>query len=154
MKNEKGKIRVVDWSPLNWLYVLFNTMEEFVRVVPAGRIVPSLAKAFNWIDSKTLSVSLREPVSFHNGQPYNAKVVQRNFEEVKKWYAPHPPGTWLNLPEGTELEIMNSHEVIFHFPYPEGLALGKFRAQHQGNDLFWEVLGFGYKKLGTAEGHW
>jgi hypothetical protein len=33
-------------------------------------------------------------------------------------------------------------------------VLGKMRGMHIPSTRFWEDIGFGYKKLGTGEGHW
>jgi ABC-type transport system substrate-binding protein len=149
-----GTIHVVDPSPLNWLYILFNTMEEAVRADHAGRIISSLSSEHQWIDDTTLELELREGVYYHNGQLFTSKNVRQNYHELKRWIAPHPPGTWLNLPKGTSLEVVDDYTVRFHFPKPDGLALGKMRVHHYANDLFWKNIGFGYAKLGTAEGHW
>lgn len=149
-----GSIHVVDPSPLNWLYVLFHTMEEAVRTDHLGRIVPSLAKDFYWVNETTLQLDLRKGVMFHNNEPFTSDHVLQAFDQVKPWIAPHPPGTWVNLPEETTLEQVDMYTVRFHFPKQDGLALGKLRAHHYPNTIFWKSLGFGYKKLGTAEGHW
>ncbi|WP_078546742.1 ABC transporter substrate-binding protein [Litchfieldia alkalitelluris] len=149
-----GSINVVDSSPLNWLYTLFHAVEEAVGADHQGRIIPSLAKKVHWVDETTLELELRKGVRFHNNEPFNADYVLRAFNEIKPWIAPHPPGTWVNLPDGTRLEKEDLYKVRYYFPKPEGLALGKLRAHHFTNMLFWNQLGFGYKKLGTAEGHW
>jgi ABC-type transport system substrate-binding protein len=149
-----GTIYVVDPSPLNWLYVLFNTMEEAVRADHEGRIIPSLASNLIWIDNTTLELELRNGVVFHNGQSFTSDDVKENFDQIEPWFAPHPPGTWLNLPKGRKLEVVDTYTVRLHFPKPDGLALGKLRGYHFANTLFWQQLGFGYAKLGTAEGHW
>jgi ABC-type transport system substrate-binding protein len=149
-----GTVHVVDPSPLNWLYVLFNTMEEAVRADHEGRIIPSLATSTKWIDDTTLELDLRQGVRYHNGQPFSSADVKQNFDQIEPWFAPHPPGTWLNLPKGRKLEVIDAYTVRIHFPKPDGLALGKLRAYHFANTLFWQCLGFGYAKLGTAEGHW
>ncbi|MFC4321771.1 ABC transporter substrate-binding protein [Litchfieldia salsa] len=149
-----GTIHIVDPSPLNWLFVLFNTMEEAVGTDREGRIVPALATSTKWVNEKTLELKLREGVLFHNNEPFTAEHVIKAFNEIKPWIAPHPPGTWVNLPEETSLEKVDEFTVQFHFPKPEGLALGKLRAHHYATFQFWDKLGFGYRKLGTAEGHW
>jgi ABC-type transport system substrate-binding protein len=149
-----GEIRVVDPSPLNWLYILFNTMEEVIRADHLGRIVPALATDTEWLNDKTLEVRLRKDVYFQNGQPFSAENIKRNFIEMNRWDAPHPPGTWLNLPKNTVCEIIDDQTVHFHFPKPDGLAVAKMRAFHIGNHLFWKNLGFGYAKIGSGEGHW
>jgi ABC-type transport system substrate-binding protein len=149
-----GTIIVVDPSPLNWLYVLFNTMEEAVRANREGRIIPSLAKNLKWIDDTTFELQLRKDVVYHNGQPFTSSDIKDNFSQVDSWLAPHPPGTWLNLSEGWKLEVVDAYTVRLHFPRPDGLVLGKLRSYHFANKLFWQTIGFGYAKLGTAEGHW
>lgn len=154
MHNPVGMIYVVDPSPLNWLYILFNTMEEPVRADHLGRLIPSLATKATWLEDNVLELELRKTVYFQNREPFNASTVSHNFNQMQLWFAPHPPGTWLNLPQETTLEIIDPHTVRFHFPQPEGLALFKMRAFHQGNLLFWQSLGFGYATLGTGEGRW
>lgn len=149
-----GKIHVVDPSPLNWLFVLFNTMEELVRADREGYITPSLASNFEWINDTTLEVTLRNGVSFHNGKQFTAHHLARSFVEEQRWRSPHPPGTWLNVSRETELEVVDDFTVRFIFPKPDGLVKGKMRAIHIGNDLFWNTLGFGYAKERSGEGRW
>ncbi|MBM6616872.1 ABC transporter substrate-binding protein [Bacillus suaedaesalsae] len=150
----KGMIYVVDPSPLNWLYVLFNTMEEAVRASRTGKIIPSLASRLKWINEKTLELQLRDGVTFQNGEEFTANHVKQNFNQEEPWIAPHPPGTWLNLVKGRKVEFVDLYKVHIHFPSIDGLALGKLRSYHFANHLFWQKLGFGYEKFGTAEGHW
>ncbi|CAN5884286.1 hypothetical protein BH23ACT10_BH23ACT10_31280 [soil metagenome] len=42
----------------------------------------------------------------------------------------------------------------FNFPEPDGLALAKFRGMHVPSTRFWDEEGFGYRELGTGDGHW
>jgi ABC-type transport system substrate-binding protein len=150
----KGTIHVVDPSPYNWLYVLFNTMEEPVRADKAGRVIAALATSAKWINKTTLRMELRKGVTYHNGEEFTAHIVKKNFGELQKWAAPHPPGTWLNFPPETRLSIVDDYTIEFHFPKQDGLAIGKMRGNHMANNLFYETIGFGYTKLGTGEGHW
>ena len=149
-----GTIHVIDPSPLNWLYVLYNAVEELVRVSPDGHIEPAAMRAYRWADNRTLEVELRNDDRFPDGQPLTAATVTRAFDEVMRWAAPHPPGTHFNLLPGTRCEVTGEHAVRFHFPAPDGLALGKLRAMHLMSTRFWGDLGFGYKRRGTGEGHW
>ena len=45
-----GTVHVVDPSPLNWLYITYNTVEELVRVNPAGHIEPAAMTDYRWGD--------------------------------------------------------------------------------------------------------
>jgi len=150
----QGTVYVVDPSPYNWLYVLFNTMEELVRANKAGRVIAALATSAKWINKTTLRVELRKGVTYHNGEEFTTHTVRKNFIELQKWAAPHPPGTWLNFPSGTKLTVVDDDIVEFHFPKQDGLAIGKMRGNHMGNNLFYQTIGFGYRKLGSGEGHW
>jgi ABC-type transport system substrate-binding protein len=76
------------------------------------------------------------------------------FDEVQKWKAPHPPGTYLNFYPDTTVDVTDDYTIRFNFPEPDGLALAKFRGFHIPSDRFWDEEGFGYRKLGTGEGHW
>lgn len=147
-------ITVADFSPLNWLSITWNTMEELVRVDKDGRIVPNLAASWRWVDGRTLEVKLRQGVTFQDGEKLTAKVFRRSFDEVQRWNTPHPPGAFLNFPKDTKLEVVDGYTVRFTFPRPDAAVFMKFRGMHVGSTRFWNELGFIDKKKGTAEGHW
>jgi ABC-type transport system substrate-binding protein len=149
-----GEIHVVDPSPLNWLFITWNTMEEPIRIDEDGRIAFALATAARWTDSTTLELDLREGVRYQDGEPFTSESVKQAFEEVQRWAAPHPPGTWLNFAPETTCETDGPHRIRFRFPEPDGLALGKFRGFHVPSSAFWRGPGFGYGKEGSGEGHW
>jgi ABC-type transport system substrate-binding protein len=149
-----GTVYVVDPSPLNWLYITYNTVEELVRVSPAGLVEPAAMTAYRWVDDRTLEVDVREGERFADGEPVTAAAVSRSFEEAARWTAPHPPGTQFNIDPRTRCEVTGERTVRFHFPEPDGLALGKLRAYHVMSPRFWDELGFGYARAGTGEGRW
>ncbi len=149
-----GTIQVVDPSPLNWLFITWNTMEEPIRVDQDGRVVPALATDARWLDEHTLELKLRTGVRFQDGEPFTAHNIKQNFDEMQHWAAPHPPGTWLNFPPESVCEVVDEHTVRFRFPGPDGLALGKMRGFHIASSAFWREQGFGYAKFGSGEGHW
>lgn len=150
-----GTIYVVDPSPLNWLYITYNTVEELVRANPDGNIEPAAMENYRWLDGGyTLEVDVREGNYFPDGEQLTAHSVKRAFDEVMLWVSPHPPGTQFNFASGTTLEVMGEYGLRFHFPEPDGLALGKLRAMHIMSTAFWEGPGFGYERQGSGEGHW
>ncbi len=150
-----GAVHVVDPSPLDWLYVTYNTVEELVRVTPNGTIRPAAMKGYRWKDGgRTLEISVREGERFPDGEPLTASSVKRGFDESVRWAAPHPPGTHFNPLPGTRCEVVDEHRVRFHLPAPDGLMLGKLRAVHIMSSRFWDEIGFGYERNGSGEGHW
>ena len=152
--NPQGEVRVVDRSPLNWLYITYNTVEELIRTDEQGRITPAAMKTFQWIDDLTLEIAIRDDEVFQDGEKLTSKSVKQSFDEMMRWRSPHPPGTQFNHPAGTKMEIVDEFKVRMKFPEPDGLAVGKFRAMHRMNSNFWKTTGFGYKRNGSGEGHW
>lgn len=128
-------------------------MEEPVRTDEQGNIVGAAMADSHW-EGSTLVVDVRKDVRFQNGQPMTAHSIKRSFDEVQKWKAPHPPGTYLNFDPDTTVDVPDDHTIRFNFPEPDGLALAKFRGFRIASDRFWDDEGFGYHKYGTGEGHW
>jgi ABC-type transport system substrate-binding protein len=152
-----GTINIVDPSPLNWLFITWNTMEEPIRIDEEGRTVFALAESADWPDEKTLELKLRRGVKFQDGEPCTAHNIKLNFDEMQRWAAPHPPGTWQNFPPESVAEVIDDDTIRFHLPEPDGLAVGKMRGFHIASTAFWkgpDPPGFGYKKFGSGEGHW
>ena len=149
-----GSIKVVDPSPLNWLYITYNTVEELVRVTPTGAIEPAAMRSYRWLDDRTLEIDLRRDNRFPGAEELTASTVERAFREVLRWQSPHPPGTQFNLDLRTRLEVVDERRVRVHLPGPDGLALGKLRAIHLMSTPFWNGPGFGYSSHGSGEGHW
>ena len=149
-----GTVRVVDYSPLNWLYITYNTVEELVRVSPQGKAIPAAMDMYHWIDNQTLEITIKAGNVFQDGTPLASASVKRSFDEVMRWQSPHPPGTQFNLWPGTRFEMIDDRKFRLHFPRPDGLALGKLRAMHLMDDRFWDGISFGYQRNGSGEGHW
>jgi ABC-type transport system substrate-binding protein len=97
---------------------------------------------------------VRQGVRFQDGEECTAHSFKRAFDEVQRWKAPHPPGTSINFHPDATAEVVDDYKVRINFPEPDGLVLGKFRGMHVPSTRFWEEEGFGYRKLGTGEGHW
>jgi ABC-type transport system substrate-binding protein len=137
----QGTVLVVDPSPLNWLFITWNTAEEPVRTDTNGRIVPAVLTDFRWLDGgRVLEIDVREGVQFQDGEALTAEHVKRAFDEVQRWQVPHPPGTYLNFHPESRAEVVGSHRVRFHFPEPDGLAMAKFRGMHVMSSEFWKRL--------------
>ena len=152
-----GTINIVDPSPLNWLFITWNTMEEPVRTDEDGRIVHALAESSSWPDERTFELTLRKGIRFQDGEPFTAHNIKLNFDEMQRRAAQHPPGTWRNFPPESVAEVVDDHTIRFHLPAPDALAPTKFRGFHIASTAFWkgpDAPGFGYKKFGSGEGHW
>lgn len=45
-------------------------------------VVPELAESWEWIDDNTMRWHLRQDVSFHNGEPFNAEAVKFSLDRI------------------------------------------------------------------------
>lgn len=64
------------------LATYFQLYNGLTRIDEAGRLQPSLAESWKWINDKTLQLKLRKGVSFHNGEPLDAAAVKWNIERI------------------------------------------------------------------------
>ena len=147
MPAPRGELHVVDKSPVNWQYIVLNVFEHLIETSKDGTLVPGLATGWRWLDNRTLEVTLRQGVTFHNGEIFDAEIVKLNWEENLRLKQPFRPGTHMNFKPGSRLEILDSHTVRFIFPEPDGGAIAKFSIMHIANRQF-------YRELGWGEEHW
>jgi ABC-type transport system substrate-binding protein len=141
----RGELRIVDKSPANWQYIVLNVFEHLVEFSKEGTLVPRLATGWRWLDDRTLEMTLRQGVRFHNGEVFDAEMVKLNWEENLRLKQPFRPGTYMNFKPGSRLDILDAQTVRFHFPDPDGGALVRLSMLHIGNRQFYRELGWGEK---------
>ena len=141
----QAELRIVDKNPKNWIFITFNVFEHLMELDKDGTLVPRLATKWHWLDDRTLEVTLRQGVIFHNGEVFNAEIVKLNWDENTRLRQPHQGGEYLNFKPGSRVEIIDPYTVRFRFPEPDGGALAKLTVMHMGNRQFYRELGWGEK---------
>src|SRR6516225_3432877 len=68
----RGELRIVDKHQENWAWITFNVFEHLVEIDKDGQLVSRLATAWQWLDDRTLEMTLRQGVKFHNGEVFDA----------------------------------------------------------------------------------
>src|SRR5215813_3726245 len=139
----RGELRIVDKSPLNWVSITFNVFEHLMELDKDGALVPRLATSWQWLDDRTLEVKLRQGVTFHNGEVFDAEIIKLNWEENTRLRQAHMLGEYLNFTPGSHLEIRDPQTIRFVFPEPDGGALAKLSVMHMGNRQFYREFGWG-----------
>jgi peptide/nickel transport system substrate-binding protein len=147
LPSPRGELRIVDSHRYNFITIVYNVFEHLMELDKDGRLVPRLATGWLWLDDHTLDVTLRQGVTFHNGEAFNAEIIKLNWEENTRLQQPHLAGQFLNFKPGTRLEIIDPYIVRFVFPEPDGAALLKLSSMHLGNRQF-------YAEHGWGEEHW
>jgi ABC-type transport system substrate-binding protein len=143
----RGELRIVDKHLDNWAWITHNTREHLIEFDKDGKLVPRLATDWRWLDDRTIEFTLRQGVTFHNGEMFDAEIVKLNWEEGLQQPVPYAAGTYMNFKPGSRMEIVDPQTVRFIFPEPDGGALIKFANLHIGNRQF-------YRDLGWREKHW
>jgi ABC-type transport system substrate-binding protein len=139
----QGELRIVDKNPLNWVSIVYNVFEHLMELDKDGTLVPRLATGWRWLDERTLEVALRQGVTFHNGEVFDADIIKLNWEENTRLRQPFSPGIFLNFKAGSTLEIIDPYTVRFVFPEPDGGVLAKMSFLHIGNRQFYREVGWG-----------
>jgi len=141
----RGELRIVDKNPLNWVWMTLNVFEHLIELDKDGILVPRLATSWQWRDDRTLDVTLRQGVTFHNGEVLDAEIVKLNWEENIRQRQPHIVGEFMNFPSGSTLEVITPQTVRFLFSAPDGGALAKLSLMHIANRQFYRDVGWGKK---------
>ena len=120
----RGTLRVVDvHQPEISMNIMYN--DFLISKDKDNKFVPSLAEDWRWIDDRTIEFKLRRGVLFHNGEEFNAKAVEVNWEAYRKMeHATILP--ILDIPDETIFEIIGKYRVRFTLPEPDGLAYLRF----------------------------
>ena len=139
----RGELHIVDKSPVNWVSLTFNVFEHLMETDVDGKVVPRLATGWRWLDDRTLEVTLRQGVTFHNGEVFDAEIVKLNWDVQSKLGQPHTIGAALYFKPGSRVEVIGPYAVRFVFPEPDGGALAKISFMHMGNRQFYRDVGWG-----------
>jgi ABC-type transport system substrate-binding protein len=139
----RGELRIVDNNPKNWAFLTLNIFEHLVEYDKEGTLVPRLASGWRWLNDRTLEMTLRQGVTFHNGEVFDATVVKLNWDEQSQLLQQHAVGAHFNFKPGSRLEIIDAQTVRFVFPEPDGGALAKLSVTHMANRQFYQELGWG-----------
>src|SRR5919106_925834 len=84
----QGELRIVDKNPWNWVFITFNVFEHLMELDKDGTLVPRLATKWHWLDDRTLEMPLRQGVTFHNGEAFDAEIVKLNWDEQTRLIQP------------------------------------------------------------------
>src|SRR5690606_3817062 len=81
--------------------------EGLVKQDENMEIQPALATEWESIDDLTWEFTLREDVTFHDGTPFNAEAVKKNFERITSEEIASPRATLYDMIE--EIKIIDEH---------------------------------------------
>jgi ABC-type transport system substrate-binding protein len=141
----RGELRIVDQDPQNYASIAWNIFDHLVEIDKDGTLVPRLATSWRWLDDRTLEMTLRQGVTFHNGEVFDTDIVKLNWDENLRLQQPHRSGDYWNFQPGSRLEIRDPYTVRFVFPEPDGGAMARLVLMHMANRQFYREVGWGEK---------
>lgn len=103
--------------------VVQQMFEGLVRFSPEGDIEPALSTEWRRIDARTMQFKLRQGVSFHNGEPFDAQSVKFS---VERYLDPGTGFPALGFIDSIErVEIVSDSTVNVITRHPDGLLLNR-----------------------------
>ena len=107
--------------------IFANMCDKLVNIQPDLKIIPQLATEWSWSDDgKTLTMKLRDGVTFQDGTPFDAAAVVANIDRS------------MTLPESSRKSELSSvdtvtaegdHEVAFHLKNADATILATLAAR-------------------------
>jgi peptide/nickel transport system substrate-binding protein len=98
--------------------VINSIFDNLVERDYSGALVPMLAESWSVPDPTTIEFKLRQGVTFHNGEPFNAASVKFSIDRLLDPNMNSPlRGGWPQSWQG--VEIVDDYTVRFHFSSPE-----------------------------------
>lgn len=82
-----------------------NMFETLVRMTPDFQLEPGLAEEWEYLGDDTWRFRLREGVTFHDGQPFDAEAYRFSFDRMVVAFGPR-----LSLDEGS-LAVVDEHTI-------------------------------------------
>jgi peptide/nickel transport system permease protein/peptide/nickel transport system substrate-binding protein len=96
------------------LYPLFDTLVDFEPTTLAPK--PGLATSWEFTDPKTLVLTLRDGVKFHDGEPFDAAAVKAHLERAKSDPRSSVKGDIASL---ESVEVLAPNKVALHLNRPD-----------------------------------
>ena len=129
---------------------IFDTLVDLDRDYTPT--VPALATSWTYLDDVTLEVSLREGVTFHNGEAFTADDVVFTFDRVLNSDPPMGLHSWV---AGTidRVEKVDDYTVRFVTPEPYAPLVANLTRIHILPDETFQEMGedaFGQEPVGTG----
>ncbi|WP_322894193.1 MULTISPECIES: ABC transporter substrate-binding protein [unclassified Yoonia] len=136
---QEGKLTVSSpqdpgsWDPIdtflvNWASVATNMFDGLTYRNEDLELVPGLATAWEELDDGTrIRFTLREGVTFHNGEPFNAEAVRFTFERLLGEDGAAGPQR-SNYTAIERVEVIDDFTVDFHLSAPDPVLLTKLAA--------------------------
>lgn len=95
--------------------------DSLIHISLNGKRTPALATSWRLVDKTTYDFNLRKGVTFHNGEPFNAKAVKFTYDSILN--PKNQAGNAWVLGTIKSVEIINPYKVRIKLKHPDGMFL-------------------------------
>ncbi|TKI63561.1 ABC transporter substrate-binding protein [Lysinibacillus mangiferihumi] len=118
-----------NWDPIDTYLVAWSTVGTSVFEGLVSRsldleIQPGLAESWDYVDDKTIVFKLRQGVTFHDGEPFNAEAVKFTFDRLLGEEGQKGP-QYSNYTSINRVEVTGEYEVTMHLNSIDPVLLTK-----------------------------
>lgn len=122
---DPGSWDPVDTFLINWASVGTNIFDGLTYRGPDMKLVPGLATRWEVLDDgKRIRFKLRQGVTFHDGEPFNAAAVKFTFDRLLGEEGAKGPQQ-SNYTSIDSVEVIDDDTVDFHLKAPDPVLLTK-----------------------------
>lgn len=93
-----------------------NLFDGLVKKDQDEEIIPNLATSWEAVDETTWVFELRDDVTFHDGEKFNAEVVKKNFDRILDPEVAAPRSFIFNMI--TDIEVLDEYKVQLTTEFP------------------------------------
>ncbi len=104
--------------------VYTSLCDKLVDITPELEIIPQLASEWEWSeDGKVLTMKLREGVTFHDGEPFNAAAVAANIDRSQNLDESRRKSEVASI---TSTEVVDDLTIRINLANPDATLLAQF----------------------------
>jgi peptide/nickel transport system substrate-binding protein len=104
--------------------VYASLCDKLVDITPELEIIPMLATGWDWNEDGTeLTMTLREGVTFHDGEPFNAQAVAANIDRSQNFELSRRKSEVKSI-ESTE--VIDDYTIKFNLSAPDATLIAQF----------------------------
>ncbi len=104
--------------------VYASLCDKLVDITPDLEIIPMLATGWDWNDDGTeLTMTLREGVTFHDGEPFNAEAVAANIDRSKNLEESRRKSEVSSI---ESWEVVDDYTIKFTLSAPDATLIAQF----------------------------
>jgi peptide/nickel transport system substrate-binding protein len=102
--------------------IYYNMYDSLLAINQKLQFIPGLATAWKFTDDKTMVITLRQGVKFHDGTDFNADAVKFNLDRYMTSTDP-AAARKSDLASVQSVEVQDASTVVLHLKKPDGTLL-------------------------------